>query len=130
MPEDGRDIAVAEEHHRRRDDDGREARPEHDRPRAPDERKGDERRGEERPAEQVVQERGAREEPRVLLVDDEREPADRKGKRPCQSPKPRMEPAVSVPIAAYPSPAATAAAEPPEDPPEMCARFQGLRTGP
>ena len=42
----------------------------------------------------------------------------------------RIEPAVSVPIAANPSPAATAVAEPPEEPPAMCSRFHALWTSP
>ena len=42
----------------------------------------------------------------------------------------RIEPPVSVPVAAGTSRAATAAAEPPEEPPGNAARSQGLRTGP
>jgi hypothetical protein len=42
----------------------------------------------------------------------------------------RMEPPVSVPVAAGVSRAATAAAEPPELPPGTLSGFQGLRTGP
>src|SRR3954454_753541 len=42
----------------------------------------------------------------------------------------RIEPPVSVPVAPAHSDAATAAAEPPEDPPGTCARDHGLRTGP
>src|SRR5229473_6859331 len=42
----------------------------------------------------------------------------------------RMEPPVSVPMLPKQSPAATAAAEPPLEPPGMRARSQGLRTGP
>ena len=41
-----------------------------------------------------------------------------------------MEPAVSVPIAAMQSPAATAAAEPDEDPPVMRSKSQGFFAGP
>ena len=41
-----------------------------------------------------------------------------------------MEPPVSVPIAQGASPAATAAALPPEDPPGTRSRSHGLRTGP
>jgi hypothetical protein len=37
---------------------------------------------------------------------------------------------VSVPRAHTASPAATAAADPPEEPPGTVSRFQGLRTGP
>ena len=40
------------------------------------------------------------------------------------------EPLVCVPIAAGTWPAATAAADPDDDPPGVCARFQGLRVGP
>ncbi len=39
----------------------------------------------------------------------------------------RTEPPPSVPIASGPSPAATAAPEPPDDPPGVRSRFQGLR---
>ncbi len=42
----------------------------------------------------------------------------------------RIEPPVSVPVAAGSSRAATAAAVPPEDPPGTRPRSQGLRTGP
>jgi len=42
----------------------------------------------------------------------------------------RMDPPVSVPIANGAIPAATAAAEPPEDPPGTRWRSQGLRVGP
>src|SRR5207302_6389854 len=42
----------------------------------------------------------------------------------------RMEPPVSVPMLPKQSPAATAAAEPPLEPPGMRARSQGFRTGP
>jgi len=42
----------------------------------------------------------------------------------------RIEPPVSVPVATGTRPAATAAAEPPEEPPGIAARSQGLRTGP
>ena len=42
----------------------------------------------------------------------------------------RMEPPVSVPVAAAQSRAATAAAEPPEDPPGTRVRSQGFLTGP
>ena len=42
----------------------------------------------------------------------------------------RIEPAVSVPIAAMQSPAATAAAEPDEDPPVMRCKSHGFFTGP
>jgi hypothetical protein len=42
----------------------------------------------------------------------------------------RIEPPVSVPVAAGASPAATAAAEPPELPPGTAALSHGLRTGP
>jgi hypothetical protein len=41
-----------------------------------------------------------------------------------------MDPAVSVPMAAKPSPAATAVADPPEDPPAMFVMFQAFRTSP
>src|SRR5437870_13868321 len=42
----------------------------------------------------------------------------------------RTEPPVSVPSAHTASPAATAAADPPEDPPGTVSRFHGLWTGP
>ena len=42
----------------------------------------------------------------------------------------RIEPPVSVPIAQGAIPAATAAAEPPEDPPGTRVRSHGFRTGP
>ena len=42
----------------------------------------------------------------------------------------RIEPPVSVPVAAGTSRAATDAAEPPELPPGTQSRFHGLRTGP
>ncbi len=42
----------------------------------------------------------------------------------------RTEPPVSVPSAPAHSPAATAAADPPLDPPGLRSRFQGLRAGP
>ena len=41
-----------------------------------------------------------------------------------------IEPSVWVPSASGTSPAATAAAEPDEDPPGVCSRFQGLTVGP
>ncbi len=41
----------------------------------------------------------------------------------------RMEPPVSVPVAAGARRAATATAEPPEEPPGTCRGFQGLRAG-
>ena len=41
----------------------------------------------------------------------------------------RIEPPVSVPIAAAHSDAAIAAAEPPDEPPGTCASDHGLRTG-
>ena len=41
-----------------------------------------------------------------------------------------MEPPPSVPWAAGTMPAATAAAAPPLEPPELRSRFQGLRVGP
>src|SRR5690349_10668058 len=42
----------------------------------------------------------------------------------------RMEPPVSDPSATGEKPAATATAEPPLDPPDMCSGFHGLRDGP
>ena len=42
----------------------------------------------------------------------------------------RTEPPVSVPKAAKTSPAATAAAEPPEEPPGTFCKFHGFLTGP
>ena len=42
----------------------------------------------------------------------------------------RIEPPVSVAVAAGTMRAATAAAEPPEEPPGTMAGFHGLRTGP
>ncbi len=42
----------------------------------------------------------------------------------------RIEPPVSVPIAHGAVPPATAAADPPEDPPGTRSRSQGFRTGP
>ena len=42
----------------------------------------------------------------------------------------RIEPPPSLACAAATSPAATAAAEPPLEPPVECARFHGLRVGP
>ena len=73
MTEDRRDVAVAEEQHGEHD-------PRHREPGAPDEPprlqrlpEREDRRDEERPADRVVQERGAREQPRVLLVDQERD---------------------------------------------------------
>ncbi|MNT83173.1 hypothetical protein D3C72_2230020 [compost metagenome] len=42
----------------------------------------------------------------------------------------RIEPPVSVPVAAGARPAATAAAEPPEEPPGTRCLSHGLRTGP
>jgi hypothetical protein len=42
----------------------------------------------------------------------------------------RIDPPVSVPSDPAQSEAATAAAEPPEDPPGTCASDQGFRTGP
>ena len=42
----------------------------------------------------------------------------------------RMEPPPSVACAIGTMPDATAAAEPPLDPPALCARFHGLRVGP
>src|ERR1700679_146436 len=48
---------------------------------------------------------------------------------PHQDAGPRIEPPVSVPIAAIASPPATAAPEPEDEPPGSCAVFQGLRAG-
>src|SRR5215213_5420791 len=48
---------------------------------------------------------------------------------PHQEAGPRMEPPVSVPIAAMASPAATAAPEPDDEPPGSRAVFQRLRAG-
>jgi len=42
----------------------------------------------------------------------------------------RIEPPPSLAWAAGTIPAATAAAEPPDEPPAICARFHGLRVGP
>src|SRR4051812_205550 len=42
----------------------------------------------------------------------------------------RIDPPPSLACAAGTMPAATAAAEPPLDPPGLCARFHGLRVGP
>ena len=42
----------------------------------------------------------------------------------------RIEPPVSVPVAAGTNPAATAAAEPPEDPPGTAIKSQGFLTTP
>ena len=41
-----------------------------------------------------------------------------------------MEPPVSVPVAIGANPAATAAAEPPDEPPATCSEFHGFKTGP
>src|SRR5580693_5160381 len=49
---------------------------------------------------------------------------------PQQAPGWRMEPPVSVPSAATANPAATAAADPPLDPPGTRSSATGLRTGP
>src|SRR3954465_11769266 len=49
---------------------------------------------------------------------------------PVTAPGWRIEPPVSVPMASGASKAATAAAEPPPDPPGVRARAQGLRVGP
>ena len=43
---------------------------------------------------------------------------------------PRIEPPPSLACAAGTMPAATAAAEPPLEPPALCAGFQGLRVAP
>ena len=48
---------------------------------------------------------------------------------PVTAPGWRMEPPVSVPVTAGARRAATATAEPPEEPPGTCCRFQGLRAG-
>ena len=50
--------------------------------------------------------------------------------RPVSAAGWRIDPPVSVPVAAGASRAATAAAEPPEDPPGTHSRFQGFFTGP
>jgi hypothetical protein len=42
----------------------------------------------------------------------------------------RIEPPPSLALAAGTMPAATALLAPPDDPPELCSRFQGLRVGP
>jgi hypothetical protein len=42
----------------------------------------------------------------------------------------RTEPAVSVPTATSTSPAATAAPDPPLEPPQTCSVFHGFRAGP
>ena len=42
----------------------------------------------------------------------------------------RIEPPVSVPVAAGARSAATAAAEPPDEPPGTCSTFHGFLTGP
>ncbi len=51
-------------------------------------------------------------------------------KSPQQEAGMRSEPPPSLPCAAGTMRAATAAAEPPEEPPGVCSRFQGLRQGP
>src|SRR5205823_7421390 len=51
-------------------------------------------------------------------------------KRPQQEAGIRMDPPPSVACAMGTMPAATAAAEPPLEPPELCPGFQGLRVGP
>jgi hypothetical protein len=54
-------------------------------------------------------------------------------RRPHTPPSPagmRIDPAVSVPMVAAAIPAATAAPEPPEEPPAMRSRSHGLRQGP
>ena len=42
----------------------------------------------------------------------------------------RIDPPVSVPVAIGAKPAATAAADPPEDPPGTRSKFQGFKVGP
>src|SRR5204862_3220695 len=71
VPEDAREVAVAEEDHRDCDERERVGAPEQDRawPQTP--REGHDRHAEERPAHQMMEERRALEEPRVLLVDEE-----------------------------------------------------------
>src|SRR5262245_51801207 len=49
--------------------------------------------------------------------------------RPHMLAGPRMEPPPSLACAAGTSPAATAAAAPPLEPPALCSRFHGLRVG-
>ena len=50
--------------------------------------------------------------------------------RPQQEAGIRIEPPPSVALASGNIPAATAAAEPPEEPPALCSRFHGLRVSP
>lgn len=50
--------------------------------------------------------------------------------RPVTAEGMRIDPAPSVPIAAAASPAATAAADPPLEPPGECVSDHGLRVGP
>ena len=87
VPEDRRDVAVAIQHHRE----------DHERQRKPgraatlrtrtDARASGKTRRRADPAQQVVQERRALEEPRVLLVDEERDAGDGERRRHREAPR-------------------------------------------
>ena len=86
MAEDRCDVAVAEEHHREHDPRHREPGAPGDATRLQHLAEREDRRHEQRPADRVVEEGRAREEPRVLLVDQERGGADEQRERERQRP--------------------------------------------
>src|SRR5436190_24399580 len=72
VAEDWRDVAVAEQHHRNDDPGHREPGRPGEPPRLQGLPEREDRGDEQRPADRVMKEGGAGEEPRVLLVDQER----------------------------------------------------------
>ena len=97
VPEDRRHVAIGEEHRGEDDERERERRPVPARARPDRHPEREEGGDEERPAEQVVQERRAREEPAVLLVDEERDAGNDEGERHREVPPARLEPPVHEP---------------------------------
>ena len=103
-PKIGRDVAVAVEQHRHDDERRREARTRR-RSRARTERlqERERRRADDEPAERVVEERGAREEPAVLLVDEQRRSRDEEAegrsasRQYCEWSLPRTRPSSAAP---------------------------------
>src|SRR4029078_4354054 len=86
VPEDRRHVPVAEEQEREDDEREREPGVERRRARTNGAAEADQAARARRPAECVVQKRGPRKEPRVLLVDQEREAGDQERERHGQLP--------------------------------------------
>src|SRR5919197_6676451 len=76
VAEDRRHVAVAEEADRKDDEDERKPRLQRRGARPHGSEQWEDRATDKRPADHVMEERGARVEPAVLLVDQERRPGD------------------------------------------------------